>query len=172
MFWLFFTLSLLLSHNWIIGCCPSLGDIDGKDITKKRLAFVCQYFRSLFYDKKQQLESRGSFVSTRGCEGWNDRQNDDSLALSLCVSVIDPQFFVVLQLYFCQTNILSLCIVETLCVSKPSAFKPRLGLKITAHAKGRVREPKRTNLRKISKKGGHFLSKNLYVVCALLSQVK
>ena len=37
--------------------------------------------------------------------GWNDRQNDDSLALSLCVSVIDPQFFVVLQLYFCPTNI-------------------------------------------------------------------
>ena len=35
---------------------------------------------------KTLVGNRGSFVSTRGCEGgWNDGQNDDSPALSLCL---------------------------------------------------------------------------------------
>ena len=123
MFWLFFAPSLLLTYNWIIGCCPSLGDIDGKDL-------VCQYFSSLFYDKKTATGKQRKFCKYTGLQrvvgGWNDGQNDDSLvlSLSLCVSVIDPQFFVVL--FFCQTNILSLCIVETSCLPKPSASNPRL----------------------------------------------
>ena len=74
--------------------------------------------------------------------GWNGGHNDDSLELLLCVSVVDPQFFVVLQLYFCPTNILSLCIVETLqcivCLQTlyfQTQTRPEM-LNITAHAKG------------------------------------
>ena len=87
---LFHPLVVIDKHNWIIGCCPSLGDLDGKDITKKRLAFVCQYFRSLFYDKKTATGKQRKFCKYTGLQrvvgGWNDGQNDDWLALSLSVS--------------------------------------------------------------------------------------
>ena len=137
--------------------------VDGKDITKRKLALVCQYFRSLFYDKNTATRKQRKFCKYTGLRrvvgGWNGGHNDDSLELLLCVSVVDPQFFVVLQLYFCPTNILSLCIVETLCVPKSSAFKPKTRpeiLNITAHAKGQVREPKWMNFWKKSRMGGSF----------------
>ena len=70
---------------------------------------------------KTLVGNRGSFVSTRGCEGWMERWAERWLASSLSVYVGDPQFVVVVRLFLSPTNILSLCVVEKCYVPKPWA---------------------------------------------------
>ena len=71
---------------------------------------------------KTLVGNRGSFVSTRGCEGM-ERRAERWLASSLSVSLYvgDPQFVVVVRFFLSPTNILSLCVVEKCYVPKPWA---------------------------------------------------